>query len=162
MRMSLQHIELMSSIDVDPDRTDASRWINQNAFIARLTALLGPNRACDPLELSLFGLWTIRDGLEEARGSQPQDTALQAASTWLIYATKPLFRLAREEMSFDGKVARGGGPFKDEGWKGFNEDRWRMWKDTLTDFIKDLKDEQTTKLARKALEQMMRTDGTLG
>ncbi|KAF4944023.1 hypothetical protein FSARC_14788 [Fusarium sarcochroum] len=108
-------------------------FVNINGFFARVTAA-GVN------DLSLFAIWVLREALEDPSedkiAQQTSSDLLKAASVWFKYAAKDLAKASKETKQFDGKIAKPGASLsalKDEpGWRGFCEDRWKIWQTRLT------------------------------
>jgi len=95
----------------------------------------------------------VRTALEDAK-DQPSNAALSAASLWFINAAPAIWRLCRQEKTFDGKVAKPGSQFSSEQWRGFTRDRWRSWSHKLSDFQGQVSDHQTAKLVEQARSAM--------
>lgn len=119
---------LTSLAPSDPEANDEhnKRWMNINAFAARLTEKSSKTESFD---YSLSGLWSLREGLEETE--QANEAAIQAASIWLIYAGSTIRRYCHQGKSFDGKMGRGGPNFTSKEWTGYNEERWSAWQKAL-------------------------------
>lgn len=106
-------------------------WLNLNAFAAVLLSSSHGHQKTGP-DFSLFGLWTIRTALEEH--DRPSIISIEAAAVWFVSAAPPLFKLCKDEKSFDGKKARAGSRFQDKAWTGFSIERWRAWATAFSDF----------------------------
>ncbi|KAH7151445.1 hypothetical protein DER46DRAFT_476189, partial [Fusarium sp. MPI-SDFR-AT-0072] len=113
---------------LDIEKSDEA-FVNINGFFARATAA-----GVD--DLSLFAIWTLREALEDPAADKISETSpklLKASSVWFIYAADALAKASKDGKQFDGKVAKPGASlteFKDEaGWRGFNNDRWKVWQD---------------------------------
>lgn len=126
----------------------SEEWTNVNAFIATLVSELHDKAHSNP-DLSVFGLWTIRDALEEDNVS---DSALAAASVWFIYAAPTLLSWSKEQKSYEGNVARGGFAHKDAGWTGYSPARWGVWQQRLSSLQEEVKEEGTRELVKRAIE----------
>ncbi|EWG53978.1 hypothetical protein FVEG_12296 [Fusarium verticillioides 7600] len=116
---------------LDIEKSDEA-FVNINGFFARATAA-----GVD--DLSLFAIWTLREALEDLAADKISETSpklLKASSVWFIYAADALAKASKDGKQFDGKVAKPGASlaeFKDEaGWRGFNNDRWKVWLDRLS------------------------------
>jgi len=103
----------------------SEQWKNLNAFLARITAISASNPA---LDFSLYAIWTIRSAVEE--GDIEQDK-IAAAEVWFVYAGERLENLSKENKVFDGKIAKPGSKYQEKEWKGFSEERYKIWKDAL-------------------------------
>ncbi|KAF2841074.1 hypothetical protein M501DRAFT_930869 [Patellaria atrata CBS 101060] len=105
-------------------------FVNLNAFAARLTSHppFPPVRA---LDFSLYAIWKIREVLEAPERSQPTPRAVEEANVWFIYAAEVLWKLSKDEKTFDGRMARPGEGFKERDWTGFSVERWRIWSQRL-------------------------------
>ncbi|KAG4286253.1 hypothetical protein FPRO06_07513 [Fusarium proliferatum] len=118
-------------LDIAQEQSDEA-FVNINGFFARATAA-----GVD--DLSLFAIWTLREALEDPAADKISETSpklLKASSAWFIYAADALAKASKDGKQFDGKVAKPGASlaeFKDEaGWRGFNNDRWKVWLDRLS------------------------------
>ncbi|KAG4255781.1 hypothetical protein FPRO03_04729 [Fusarium proliferatum] len=118
-------------LDIAQEKSDEA-FVNINGFFARATAA-----GVD--DLSLFAIWTLREALEDPAADKISETStklLKASSVWFIYAADALAKASKDGKQFDGKVAKPGASlaeFKDEaGWRGFNNDRWKVWLDRLS------------------------------
>ncbi|KAF5025483.1 hypothetical protein F66182_2388 [Fusarium sp. NRRL 66182] len=133
------------------ERSDQA-FVNINGFFARITA-------ADVADLSLFAIWIIREALEDpteeeiARKTPPK--LLKAAAVWLIYAGDALAEASKAAKQFDGKIAKPGASlstFKDEaGWRGFCEDRWKVWQSRLKSIEEPQVSSEVRSLVDKAL-----------
>lgn len=103
---------------------EGNGFVNLNAFAARLTA-------AHVFDLSLYGIWTLREALEEQEPdgafAQTSSKAIASASMWFLYAGKTMRELSRKGEAFEGRVAIPGKTVADKDWKGFNEERWALW-----------------------------------
>lgn len=115
----------------DPDQTSSRlRWLNVNAFAARITAC-----QC-AAEFQTFGLWSLREALEE--GSWEEDGAnevqstldgsVPAAAQWIFHAGRAIFacELEIEPSPRVGDPLRGGALW--DGKSEFSKERWSLWK----------------------------------
>lgn len=82
------------------------------------------------------------------------EVAIAAASTWFVFAAPAVADLCRQEKSFEGKMARGGFTFKDQGWTGFSPDRWRAWVQRLEEVQSRVSDKTTGDLVEKAIKSI--------
>lgn len=126
----------------------SEEWTNVNAFTATLVSELHDKAHSNP-DLSLFGIWTIRDALEEDNISE---SALAAASVWFMYAAPTLLSWSKEQKSYEGNVARGGFAHKDAGWTGYSPARWGVWQQRLSSLQEEVKEEGTRELVKRAIE----------
>lgn len=106
--------------------------------------------AGDNPDYSLFGLWTIRSGLEDEEN--PTDASVEATALWLIFAANALKDFSDQNKSFDGKVAFPGFLFSSESWTGFNSDRWNAWTQRLNTLHGSVSTAQAKKLVGEALD----------
>ncbi|KAF5547572.1 heterokaryon incompatibility protein het-E-1 [Fusarium phyllophilum] len=118
-------------LDIAQEKSDEA-FVNINGFFARATAA-----GVD--DLGLFAIWTLREALEDPAADKISATSpklLKASSVWFIYAADALAKASQDGEQFDGKVAKPGASlteFKDEaGWRGFNNDRWKVWQDRFS------------------------------
>ncbi|KAL2139400.1 hypothetical protein VTI28DRAFT_5249 [Corynascus sepedonium] len=131
---------------------ERSKWENWSSFLAQLTAR-SAGAANDPFDFSLFGLWALRDALEEDRGlaSEP---AVRLAALWVRFAGERLRKLSADAHTLPGKVGTSGGKYNERGWKGFNEDRWRAWVDELKAVQAKMESDETVQGAAKLMEEL--------
>lgn len=138
-------IKLTKTAPTNDDSHVAKEWLDLNAFVATIT-----NKTPD---YALFGIWTIRSGLEQQDAS---DIAIEAAAVWLLYAGQAIFELSKSNKSFDGKLAQPGPRFSDKSWTGFSKERWRAWADRLSEVqAKGQRGEQLITRARKAMGDIL-------
>ncbi|EEQ34009.1 conserved hypothetical protein [Microsporum canis CBS 113480] len=71
---------------------DAQRWVNQNAFAARLLNL-------DQIFWSNFAVWSLRSALEEppAANAESHRCNVEAAAQWMVYSGPYLLKEANED-----------------------------------------------------------------
>lgn len=137
---------------------ECTSWANMNYFYALLTGKEIVNN-------SLFGLWAMRQALEDPHADDPQSSAVQkydtyvpAAAVWAFGAYKVLFNKEEDLTPKDkkhGNPAKGG-----ELWKGkaeFSRERWHFWQERFAEIGKMNEiSESTRELARDAVESMER------
>ncbi|KAF5252823.1 hypothetical protein FANTH_2147 [Fusarium anthophilum] len=140
-------------LDIAKEKSDEA-FVNITGFFARATAA-GVN------DLSLFAIWTLREALEDPAADKISETSpklLKASSVWLIYAADTLANASKDGKQFDGKVAKPGASLselKDEaGWRGFNNDRWKVWQDRLSTLKEANVPEETRSLVVQALDSL--------
>jgi hypothetical protein len=105
-----------------------AQWLNINSFAARLYGCgLGPSRN--------FGLWQLRDALEEERPpGHDANTAISVASEWIVHAGQAItWRCLQSEPMEEWTLRseRAGSLYA--GLPGFNLDSWRYWKRRLAE-----------------------------
>ncbi|KAF5720940.1 heterokaryon incompatibility protein het-E-1 [Fusarium globosum] len=145
-------------LDIAQEKSDEA-FVNINGFFARATAA----RVDD---LSLFAIWTLREALEVPAADKISETSpklLKASSVWFIYAVDALAKASEDGKQFDGKVAKPGASLmelKDEaGWRGFNNDRWKVWLDRLSTLKEGDVPEDTKSLVVQALNTIREASG---
>lgn len=106
---------------------DKQKWINQNAFLAQLTAR--SDRKGDSFDFALYGVWALRAAFEEEVAGE--GWVVDAAGVWVLYSGKELRERSLRGEEWEGKIARGGGRFEKEGWKGLSKERWAVWVEGL-------------------------------
>ncbi|KAI9044173.1 DUF3632 domain-containing protein [Aspergillus affinis] len=100
----------------------ARKWVRLNAFAARLLNL-------EPVTWGNFGLWTMRDILENEISGPEFENGIEAVAVWikyagkLIYETSKAVELPEERMFKPGPLYSG--PSK------YCLERWVFWKDRL-------------------------------
>lgn len=104
-------------------------------------------------DFSLYCIWTVRSGLEEDLEMVPE-VSVAAASTWFVFAAPAIADLCRQGKSFEGKMAKGGFSFQDQGWTGFSSERWHAWESKLKDVQSRVSDKSTKDLVGQAIEAM--------
>ncbi|GKU07129.1 hypothetical protein FLAG1_10503 [Fusarium langsethiae] len=124
--------------------------VNINAFFARITAA-GIN------DFTLYAIWTLREALEDPATKEiAQKTSpklLKAASVWFIYAGDSLASATKEGKKFDGKMAKPGASLNEGAeWRGFCDDRWKVWQQRMSDLKNADLPEQTKTLIERAVE----------
>jgi hypothetical protein len=134
--------------------------VNLNAFLAQLTNKSDVWHPRDPFNLSTFALWALRGGLEENDESQAEDhVALRAAAVWMIYAAARIWEASSGGLDLDGHSGRGGTLYHGRHWKGFNKERWNVWKKTFIESRSKLEDDsETQQLVFLAIEEMKGVD----
>lgn len=142
---------------MEQDMHAQDRWINMNAFMARLLQL--SEKPTDALDLSLFGIWTLRDGLEDPLPDEvPRRASILAAVVWLLYAAPALFHKSKEGQSYDGNAAREGKSLQGKCWKGISKDRWDLWLDRLVTQEERCEDDEIRKFLKVAIEKMKQAE----
>ncbi|KAK4462577.1 hypothetical protein QBC42DRAFT_267521 [Cladorrhinum samala] len=126
--------------------SERESWTNIATFLAKLTSLKK-----EVFDFSLFGLWSIREGLEEEGNGED---GARLAAVWLTEAGGRLKELSDEGKSFEGRVAIPGSKFGDKSWRGFSKDRWGVWKSELQGWKEKVNDEGCKDLVGKALALM--------
>lgn len=149
--------------DKDVDKKTRDMWISVNAFVARMTAAAvnahgGERQDYGALDYSLYGLWSLRSALEEERENSPGKTTIDAsvgaAAAWILYAGPTLRGLSDSNKTYSGKVAKPGSKSKDQEWRGYNNDRWQLWKEELGQAKSLVQDDSIQHLVQQALEVM--------
>ncbi|KMQ45745.1 hypothetical protein HL42_3586 [Trichophyton rubrum] len=125
-----------SSDDKAPSSEEAERWINQNAFAARLLNL-------NQVDWSNFAVWSLRSALEEApaTAAESHKCAVAAAAQWMLYSGQYLLEEAKgdaareaeeeeaaktEEQPNRGQPLAAGSLYK--GKARLCPERWEFWK----------------------------------
>ncbi|KAK0665310.1 hypothetical protein QBC41DRAFT_328095 [Cercophora samala] len=126
-------------------------------FLARLTGAVArdidveTNKAKVSGDFALFGLWTLREvfeGIVDEQGralgekefitadgelvqgadAQIASHAVNQASLWILGAGDYLWKLSKANTEFEQNLGIPGPHFKNRGWRGFNKERWAVWK----------------------------------
>ncbi|EFE39615.1 conserved hypothetical protein [Trichophyton verrucosum HKI 0517] len=125
-----------SSDDKAPTPEEAERWINQNAFAARLLNL-------NQIDWSNFAVWSLRSALEEApvTAAESHKCDIAAAAQWMLYSGQYLLEEAKgdaareaeeeeaaktEEQPNRGQPLAAGSLYK--GKARLCPERWEFWK----------------------------------
>ncbi|KAK4203226.1 hypothetical protein QBC40DRAFT_294131 [Triangularia verruculosa] len=134
--------------DSKEDRAQQNRLV---WLFARLTGQVakGINVECEvevPGDFSLFGLWSCREVFEadqEGEGSkyigadgelvqganaELASRGIMQASLWINFAGEYLWRLSQANREVSENSGKPGTHFQASGWKGFNKERWAVWK----------------------------------
>ncbi|KAK4096549.1 hypothetical protein N658DRAFT_501445 [Parathielavia hyrcaniae] len=151
-------LEARETINFDPDIPDMNedeRAVveNQAAFMARLSA--SPSPAFD---LSLFGLWMLRSAFEEHK-SAPSEippaeisrTAARIAAFWIRFKGEEYRKQSSRGVTLPDNLGVSWGKYKERGWRGFNEDRWQVWKDGLRAAHEKFPSDEVIKAALEAM-----------
>ncbi|KAI4724751.1 hypothetical protein E4T49_07488 [Aureobasidium sp. EXF-10728] len=149
--------------DKEVDKKIMDAWVNVNAFVARLTAAAinehgGERPGFNALDYSLYGIWSLRSALEEELENLPGkttvDASVGAAAVWILYAGRTLKGLSDSDKTYSGKVARPGFKCKDQGWRGYNKERWQHWTQELAKAKSLVQDHGIQDLVKQALAIM--------
>ncbi|USW53489.1 hypothetical protein Slin15195_G068080 [Septoria linicola] len=114
-------------------KPEVEAWINAEAFVARLTV-------CGVKKFWNYGVWALRDGLEERPNSiyfRPEreeevlDCYVTAAAVWVVIAGKEMWEFVERDRDFETRYGL------DEAlpklpWEGdgvWTRARWRYWKE---------------------------------
>ncbi|KAK4502173.1 hypothetical protein PRZ48_005598 [Zasmidium cellare] len=130
----------------DSDQKAKDQWINLNAFTALLTAS-AHSKTNDSPDLSLFGVWSLRQAFEEQDTS---DAAIAAAAAWFVYAAPTIYDFSQKGKSFDGKVAKPGSAFSSQSWNGYTQDRWQAWTRKVHEVQGQVSDATASQLVEQA------------
>jgi len=148
------------------DKHSATVWASLNAFTARLTS-------SEVLDFKVYGIWAMRYSLEDdyhdledvgqvnpgELNPAALDVQIPAAAVWIFYFGQKIWDLCMTNVHEHDRAAMGGPKWEGKG--GYNQPRWVFWKMRLERFAerKDLA-EETVKIAKKALKDMNKIDGT--
>lgn len=84
----------------------------------------------DPFDFTLYGLWAMRTAFEETHEEGVDPTpAVKQAAFWIRYGGPQLRKLCVEGRELDANLGVSQGKYEGRGWRGFNEERWGVWKD---------------------------------
>ena len=118
--------------DTNAESYQQMRYRNFNSFSARLYAQ-------DFTNLAKYGLWSLRDALEEPNygwGSEynpaPPDLAINVALDWLFIAGKRLY--SYDQHPYNQHIGEGYRDTVGDLWKGpngFSAERWYFWAQRL-------------------------------
>lgn len=131
-----------------------SKWINVNAFVARITAA-SKLASIQPLDFSLYGIWMMRSGLEDmVSDGNTGEATVGVAAVWILYAGKSMRTFSKEGKEFPRAMGRAGLKVKDKEWKGYNEERWKFWEQEFGNVLSIVEDEKVNMLVKQALDTM--------
>lgn len=106
---------------------------------------------------SLYALWALREAFEETRPIAPSDVRLTAP--WVLHVAKRLWQLTELGTDMPERWGVPGKKYADKEWKGFNKERWAVWRDGFVAAQAQLKDEEVKALAGRAAEIMKELEG---
>ena len=151
------------------------RWVNLNAFIARLSQAADIQYTSSneppkihPMDKSLEAIWVMSIMFEEKRPLKIliNTAVMQAVCVWLIYAADRLWAHVQNGYTFSEDCNPGPGTkYKRRGWKGlyrrrvwkgFARERWDVWERGLQEAKTICTDEEMKKLIEDALTCMKR------
>lgn len=154
--MRADYLQVQPKFDgSEKDATAIAAWISLNSFSARLHgASVWP---CDN-----FAIWGLRGALEEPSSSKPneRDANLATACQWFEHAGKVLYDTSREPRELNDADARSLRTGKAlESPAGFNEKRWKFWKEKLAEMGAETEDSELQERAKKVAETMKGLEG---
>jgi len=144
---------------MENDSETAGTWVNLHAFFARCTVCTldqrdggyGDERL--GLTFELYALWMLRAAFEETAKVRKPDW--DAAAVWIVVAGSLIREWceAGRDMCGQGRSGIAGKRYREKGWRGFEMERWEVWKNGFEELLKEGKmDDQSQKLVRRALE----------
>ncbi|PQE33365.1 ras GTPase activating protein [Rutstroemia sp. NJR-2017a WRK4] len=139
--------------------TEKTSYENHNAFLAQLLATSSTSTGLDEfeaLDFSFFALRVLRDVFEN-EGKKSNDLAIRSACWWLVFATEKLWVNVVNTRDMPDSTGVGGDLYEKKGWKGFNRERWEIWREGLRNADKD---RETGKLVKDGLACMERVMGS--
>lgn len=111
----------------------------------------------DSNDLSMFALWALRETFEKDR--PVASSAVRLAAPWVLHVAKTLWRRTELGTDMPGRCGVPGDKYADKEWKGFNKERWAVWRDGFVAAQAELKDEEVKALAGRAAEIMKELEG---
>lgn len=109
---------------------EQSTWVNWTAFLAQLTG----KGTCD---YSLYALWSLRTAFEETHPDGANTAlAVKLAAVWMLHAGEKLWEMSSKGIVLDARLGVSTDKYADRGWRGFNEDRWKVWRDGFKAAVK--------------------------
>jgi hypothetical protein len=111
------------------DPQEQKQWIQFNAFLAHLTS-----KVSDPHEDSSFNfanraIWVLRETLEGEK--ELLQYQIETARVWLNVAGSQIQKWSDEGAEWPDEVATPGVAFSGKDWKGYNEERLKIWKSKI-------------------------------
>ncbi|PLB45052.1 hypothetical protein P170DRAFT_513123 [Aspergillus steynii IBT 23096] len=100
----------------------ALKWVSLNAFAARLLRL-------ESVTWGNFGLWTIRDVLEEETSGPEYEAGIDAVAVWIKYAGKQIYETSQTSDKPEERMFKPGSLYS--GPSKYCVERWAFWKDRL-------------------------------
>ena len=136
---------------------EAEKWVNMNAFAARLTSMSSPS---DSLDFSLYGIWTLRTALEDQNPEtkMPPPHSIVAACVWMVYASAAMWDRSATEHVYNGKTAREGTTLRGKEWRGYSKERWELWRLIFMQIWERYEEGNVKELVEKALQEMARVE----
>lgn len=95
----------------------------------------------------------MRDAFEEERDEAPKEAA-RLAALWVRFAGEKLRKLSAHRHRLGGNMGACGSKYGDCGWKGFDEDRWRTWREELTEMSGKMGEDELVKAAVVKMEEL--------
>ncbi|KAL8411238.1 hypothetical protein RB596_000761 [Gaeumannomyces avenae] len=147
-----------SPSDTSATAAQQESFNNQTAFLARLTLRADVERVDKrhPFDYSMYALWSMRDAFEEpSPNQQAQDKtpAIKNAAVWLRYAGARLRDLSMAGSNLPDRTGVAGDLHSDKNWKGFQQDRWAVWKNGFEAALDEDKiDAETREMIKKGME----------
>jgi len=151
---------------VENDSETAGTWINLHAFFARCTVSsldeteMGRDDGGDGderlrLTFELFALWMLRAAFEGTGEVRKPDW--DAAAVWIVVAGSLIREWceAGRDMCGQGRSGIAGKKYREKGWRGFEMERWEVWKNEFEELSRGVGlDDESKTLVRRALEVM--------
>ncbi|KXX73226.1 hypothetical protein MMYC01_210222 [Madurella mycetomatis] len=110
------------ALDASATPVEQSTWVNWTAFLAQLTG----RGTCD---YSLYALWSLRTAFEETHPDGANTVlAVKLAALWMLHAGEKLWEMSAKGITLDARLGVSTDKYADRGWRGFNEERWKVWK----------------------------------
>lgn len=108
-------------------------------------------------DISLYGLWALRETFEDE--GPVTSSAVRLAAPWVLNDAKYLWRHTERGSDMHARCGIPGKKYADKEWKGFNKERWAVWRDGFVAAQAELKDEEVKALAGRAAEIMKELEG---
>ncbi|PYI00185.1 hypothetical protein BO71DRAFT_446095 [Aspergillus ellipticus CBS 707.79] len=115
-------------------------WENRNAFMAQLTA--AADHLGHAMDFSIYGLYTFEKAFEE---DQPAE-AVRTACLWFIFAGERLWENCQARRVF--------GDEDDTPRRGFDLERWQLWKERVSAAKLVLTEVDSQELIAKAMAEI--------
>ncbi|KAF3479836.1 uncharacterized protein GIQ15_06812 [Arthroderma uncinatum] len=152
-----------ASGDKSASSNDAQRWINQNAFAARLLNL-------EKVSWSNFAVWSLRSALEEnVTSDESHKCNVAAAAQWMMYSGPYLLKEVKSDAAKEvqeqeadngeakpnkGQPLAAGTLYKGKGKERLCPERWQFWKQQFGEIAQQGGEENVKSVAQLAKEKM--------
>lgn len=135
-RWNFEPGQLLDYLRSDQENSKTQKYNNLAAFLARLT-VVAHTKCVMELDFSLFALWDLRSAFEEEYEAEtkalPEHAyatgAILQASVWMLHCPDVIRDHCKEQKNFPDRNGVAGKKYElEHDWKGYNEERWRIWK----------------------------------
>jgi hypothetical protein len=127
----------------------------QVKMLAFLMAHPGDDGAND---VSMYALWALRDTFE---GKGPiASSAVRLAAPWVLNVAKHLWQHTEQGVELPARCGLPGGKYAEKEWRGFNKERWAVWRNGFVAAQGEVKEQEVKTMAGRAAEIMKELEGS--